>query len=76
MRPSTTGSRRATSTSPTGARSAAPAPYYEFRQILHSANSAPLGEAAASNYERYNNPAVDKALDDFASADEATQQSC
>jgi peptide/nickel transport system substrate-binding protein len=49
-------------------------PYYEFRQILHSANSAPLGEAAASNYERYNNPAVDKALDDFAAADEATQQ--
>jgi len=49
-------------------------PYYEFRQILHSANSAPLGEAAASNYGRYKNPAVDKALDDFASADEATQQ--
>jgi len=49
-------------------------PYYEFRQILHSANSAPLGEDAASNYERYSNPAVDKALDDFASADEATQK--
>jgi peptide/nickel transport system substrate-binding protein len=48
-------------------------PYYEFRQVLHSANSAPLGQAAASNYERYSNPAVDKALDDFASADEATQ---
>jgi peptide/nickel transport system substrate-binding protein len=49
-------------------------PYYEFRQTLHSANSAPLGEAAASNYGRYSNPAVDKALDDFAAADEATQQ--
>ena len=48
-------------------------PYYEFRQVMHSANSAPLGEAAASNYERYDNPAVDKALDDFASADEAAQ---
>jgi len=50
-----------------------PGPYYEFKQILHSANSAPLGKAAASNYERYENPAVDKALDDFAQADEATQ---
>jgi len=49
-------------------------PYYEFRQILHSANSAPLGQAAASNYGRYSNPAVDKALDAFASADEATQK--
>jgi peptide/nickel transport system substrate-binding protein len=50
-----------------------PGPYYELRQILHSANSAPLGENAASNFGRYNNPAVDKALDDFASADEATR---
>lgn len=49
-------------------------PYYEFRQNLHTANTAPLGEAAASNYERYSNPAVDKALDDFASADEAAQK--
>ena len=51
----------------------APAPYYEFRQILHSANSAPLGTNASSNYERYSNPAVDKALDDFGQADTATQ---
>jgi peptide/nickel transport system substrate-binding protein len=49
-------------------------PYYEFRQILHSANTAPLGEAAPSNYGRYSNPVVDKALDDFAAADAATQQ--
>ncbi|WP_433279875.1 ABC transporter substrate-binding protein [Pseudonocardia xinjiangensis] len=48
-------------------------PYYELRQILHSANSAPLGQDAASNYERYENPAIDKALDSFAGADEATQ---
>jgi peptide/nickel transport system substrate-binding protein len=53
--------------------SGGPGPYYELRQILHSANSAPIGKNAASNYERYDNPAVDKALNDFASADEATQ---
>jgi peptide/nickel transport system substrate-binding protein len=50
-----------------------PGPYYELRQILYSANSAPLGENAASNYERYSNPAVDKALDGFGQADTATQ---
>jgi peptide/nickel transport system substrate-binding protein len=51
-----------------------PGPYYELRQILHSANSAPLGQNAASNFGRYSNPAVDKALDDFASADQAKQR--
>ena len=50
-----------------------PGPYYELRQILHSANSAPLGQNASSNYERYSNPAVDKALDDFGQADSAKQ---
>jgi peptide/nickel transport system substrate-binding protein len=51
-----------------------PGPYYELRQILHSANSAPLGQNAASNYERYSNPQVDQALDAFGSADQATQK--
>lgn len=50
-----------------------PGPYYEFRQVLHSANSAPLGQNAASNFERYSNPAVDKALNQFGQADTATQ---
>jgi peptide/nickel transport system substrate-binding protein len=49
-------------------------PYYELRQILYGPNSAPLGENAASNYERYDNPAVDQALDGFAGADAATQK--
>jgi peptide/nickel transport system substrate-binding protein len=50
-----------------------PGPYYELRQILHSANSAPLGQNAASNFGRYSNPEVDKALDDFAAADPTKQ---
>jgi peptide/nickel transport system substrate-binding protein len=49
-------------------------PYYEFRQILYTANSAPLGKNAASNYGRYSNPQVDQALDSFAGADQATQK--
>jgi peptide/nickel transport system substrate-binding protein len=50
-----------------------PSPYYELRQILYSKNSAPIGQQASSNYERYSNPDVDKALDQYASADAATQ---
>lgn len=52
-----------------------PTPYYELRQMLYSKNSAPIGKPAATNYERYNNPAVDKLLDQYAVADEATQVS-
>ncbi|HEX3816103.1 MAG TPA: ABC transporter substrate-binding protein [Mycobacteriales bacterium] len=54
-------------------QSGGPTPYYELRQILYSKNSAPVGQQASSNYERYNNPAVDKALEDYTSADPATQ---
>jgi peptide/nickel transport system substrate-binding protein len=52
-----------------------PTPYYEMRQLFHSKNTAPLGKNANSNYERYNNPAVDKLLDDYATADATTQVS-
>jgi peptide/nickel transport system substrate-binding protein len=55
--------------------SGGPSPYYELRQLLYSKNSAPVGTDAASNYERYNNPAVDKLFDDYATADDATQVS-
>ena len=43
-----------------------PTPYYEFRQWLYSKNSAPIGKNAATNWERYINPATDKLLDDYA----------
>ncbi len=52
---------------------AGPTPYYELRQMLYSKNSAPIGKSAASNFERYNNAAVDKLFDEFASADDAGQ---
>ena len=50
-----------------------PTPYYELRQMLHSKNSAPLGQQANSNYERYNNPAIDELLNSYPSADDAGQ---
>ncbi|MBC9713541.1 ABC transporter substrate-binding protein [Streptomyces sp. TRM66268-LWL] len=50
-----------------------PSPYYELRQMLHSANTAPLGENAPSNFERYKNPQVDALLNEYAAADEGRQ---
>ena len=53
-----------------------PTPYYEFRQWLYSANSAPIGKNASTNWERYSNPSTDKLLDSYAlTTDPATQHS-
>jgi len=52
-----------------------PTPYYELRQILYSKNSAPIGKQASFNYERYNNPDVDKLFEQYPTADDATQVS-
>ena len=56
------------------AQTGGPTPYYELRQWLYSANSAPIGKNASSNWERYNNPATDKLLNSYAvTTDAATQ---
>jgi peptide/nickel transport system substrate-binding protein len=56
------------------AQTGGPTPYYEFRQWLYSANSAPIGKNAATNWERYSNPATDKLLNQYAATtDTATQ---
>ena len=53
-----------------------PAPYYELRQWLYSSNSAPIGQPAATNYERFKDPAVDALFNQYAAtADQATQKS-
>lgn len=56
--------------SPTGG----PTPYYQFRQLLYGANSAPIGQTAASNYERYHSPQVDRLLDTYARTNNVAQQ--
>jgi peptide/nickel transport system substrate-binding protein len=43
-----------------------PSPYYELRQDLYSGNTAPIGTAAGSNFERYSNPATDKLINEYA----------
>ena len=37
-----------------------PSPYYELNNWLNSADTAPVGKVAATNYERYSNPATDR----------------
>jgi peptide/nickel transport system substrate-binding protein len=57
-----------------GNLSGGPAPYYELRQLLYSKNSAPIGKNASTNWERYENPAVDRLIDSYAAtADPAMQ---
>jgi len=53
--------------------SGGPTPYYELRKWLYSKNSAPIGKDASSNYERFNDPAVDALFNQYPSADDAGQ---
>jgi peptide/nickel transport system substrate-binding protein len=53
-----------------------PGPYYELNNWLNSANTAPIGKQAASDYERYSNSATDALLNQYSTTtDPATQQS-
>ncbi len=51
-----------------------PGPYYELRNWLDSANTAPIGQTATSNYERYSSPATDGLLHSYAATTSTTQQ--
>ncbi len=45
-----------------------PTPYYIYDGLLRSTNSAPIGQSAPSNYERWMDPTTDKLLDQYASS--------
>jgi peptide/nickel transport system substrate-binding protein len=51
-----------------------PSAYYELNNWLNSANTAPVGKTAASNYERYSNKTTDALLDQYAGITSAAQQ--
>lgn len=51
-----------------------PTPYYELRQWLFSGNSAPIGQPAGSNFERYSNPATDKLINSYPATTDPAQQ--
>jgi peptide/nickel transport system substrate-binding protein len=45
-----------------GTQLGGPTPFYELRQWLYSDYTAPVGQAAATNYERYRNAETDRLL--------------
>lgn len=52
-----------------------PTPYYLYQSLLSSTNTAPVGKAATSNWERWNDPTTDKLLTQYAtSTDSSVQQ--
>jgi peptide/nickel transport system substrate-binding protein len=57
-----------------GNESGGPAPYYELRQELYSKNSAPLGQLAGSNWERYSNKKVDRLIKAYAATTSSAKQ--
>lgn len=51
-----------------------PTPYYLYDALLRSTNSAPIGQPANSNYERWNDPNTDALLNQYASSTDPTVQ--
>jgi peptide/nickel transport system substrate-binding protein len=56
------------------ANTGGPTPYYELRQWLFSGNSAPIGQSAGSNFERYSNPSTDALINAYPKTTDAGQQ--
>jgi peptide/nickel transport system substrate-binding protein len=51
-----------------------PSPFYELRNTLDSATTAPIGQTASGDYGRWNDPNTDKLFDQFAATTDASQQ--
>ena len=51
-----------------------PTPYYIYDEVLASANSAPIGQAANTNFERWTDNATDTLLNQYNSTVDPTQQ--
>jgi peptide/nickel transport system substrate-binding protein len=57
-----------------GSETGGPTPYYELRQWLYSANSAPIGQAAGSNFERYSSSSTDALINSYGATASTSQQ--
>jgi peptide/nickel transport system substrate-binding protein len=51
-----------------------PTPYYIYNEVLASSNTAPIGQTATSNYERWNDPATDALLNQYNSTSDPAAQ--
>ena len=47
------------------AQTGGPGPFYEMRQWLFSGNTAPIGQVASTNYERYSNKSTDALINEY-----------
>lgn len=45
---------------------ATPSPYYDFRALLYSKNTAPVGQVASSNYSRWRDATTDNLLSQYS----------
>jgi len=54
--------------------SGGPTPYYELRALLYSGNTAPIGQSAADDWERYISPATDSLFTEYASTTSSAVQ--
>lgn len=57
-----------------GSEASGPSPYYELRNTLYSGDTAPIGQSAPSNYERWKDPQTDAALNSYAQTTSVSQQ--
>jgi peptide/nickel transport system substrate-binding protein len=57
-----------------GSETGGPTPYYELRQVLYSANTAPIGQNAATNWERFSSPAVDALINSYGATTSLAMQ--
>ncbi len=51
-----------------------PTPYYLYNTLLNSANTAPVGKQAASNWSRWSDSNTDKLLNQYASSTDSSVQ--
>lgn len=51
-----------------------PSPFYIYYSLLSSATTAPIGQQAASNFERWKDAATDHYLNQYASSNDPTAQ--
>jgi peptide/nickel transport system substrate-binding protein len=56
------------------AETGGPTPYYELRQWLFSGNSAPIGQPAGSNFERYSNSKTDALINEYPKTTSAAEE--
>jgi peptide/nickel transport system substrate-binding protein len=56
------------------AETGGPTPYFELRQWLYGPNSAPIGQSAGSNFERYSNSATDALINEYPTTTSTAQQ--